>query len=330
MQPTDSTPKIAVTSSAVLSNKPQGRLQKQNFDSLVDQKGYPVIIQKAMTCPCASVGSQALPSCRNCGGSGWIWINPASTKAIMQSMNKNTKFKEWSKENLGTASVTTFDEVELGYMDKITVLNSESSYSQVIRPKVYTDDNILRSTLTYAPLSIEAIFRFDTATNALIGLTVPTDAVINGNIIEFHEDLKAIDGLTITIRYRHNQEYAVLDIPRSVISSESIHHDTKIEQQQKYPIHAVARLFHYTINETSIDGTYLHDNSFTPSCSEYTTCAINGYTIQVESYTQGEIDETTPKTGQIIFNLTTKLYQGWTGSEWFVFGQDLVWSDDQW
>ena len=45
--PTDNTPTILVTPNSVASGKPKGSLQKRNFDTLVEQKGYPVIIEKA-------------------------------------------------------------------------------------------------------------------------------------------------------------------------------------------------------------------------------------------------------------------------------------------
>jgi len=325
--PTDNTTQLAKTPTSVLRNKPKGSLQKRNFDTLVSQKGYPVVIEKALVCPCASVGSQALPECRNCGGSGWLWYNPVSTKAVVQSMNKDTKFKDWSKEDIGTASITTYQEVELGYMDKIRLTEGLTSYTEVVRPEIY-DDGTMRARLRYRPISVEAIFRFDTVTTALVSLTLPTDGSIGGNILTLDPSLNGITNLTITIRYQHNPVFVVLDLPRSIISSESLHHTTKKEDHYSFPVHAVARTMHYVINETSIDEAYLFDNSFTPTCSETVGLTLNGQTITINSYTQAEIDGLTPTVALIVFNSTKGVFEGWTGSEWDTLTSE--WATEQW
>ena len=325
--PTDNTIQISQTPASVLKNKPRGNLQKRNFDTLVHQKGYPVVIEKAISCPCATVANQPLPECRNCGGSGWFWINPVSTKAIIQSMNKDTKFKEWSKENVGTASITTFQEVELGYMDKIRLTEGLTSYSEIVKPILY-DDGTMRARLRYRPVSIEAMFRYDTSTTALTGLVIPTDVTLSGNILVIDSSLNGITNLTISIRYQHNPVFVVVDLPRSTIYSESLHHNTKAEDHFPFPVHAVARTLHYAVNETSIDTAYLFDNSFTPLCVNTTGLTLNGQTIVVSAYSQTEIDGLTPTVGLIVFNITTGRYQGWDGTEWDILG--TYWETAEW
>ena len=325
--PTDNTPLISKTPTSVLKNKPQGRFQKRNFDTLVEQKGYPVIIEKALVCPCATVSSQALPDCRNCGGSGWLWINPTSTKAIVQSMNKDTKFKDWSGEDVGTASVTLFQEIEVGYMDKIRLTEGLTSYTEILKPKLY-DDGVMRARLRYRPVSVEALFRFNTSSTKLTSLVIPTDLTITGNIVTIDPTLAAIPNLTITIRYQHNPIFIVLDIPRSVIYSESKHHDTKEEDHYSFPVNAVARTMHYVVNENSIDTNYLYDNSFVPSCVDTIGLTLNGQTIVVNAYIQTDIDGLTPTVGLIVFNITTGRYQGWDGTEWDELG--TYWESAEW
>ena len=325
--PTDNTPQISKTPSSVLTSKPSSRFQKRNFDTLVAQKGYPVIIEKAIECPCATVANQALVDCRNCGGSGWFWINPVSTKAIVQSMNKDTKFKEWSAEARGTASVTTYQEIEIGYMDKIRLTEGLSSYTEVVRPVLY-DDGIVRARLRYRPISIEALFRFDTSSTQLTTLTIPTDVTLSGNILTFDAALNGIVNLTVAIRYQHNPVFVVLDIPRSILYSKALHHETKDEDYLSFPIHAVAKTLHYVLDETSIDTAYLFDNSFTPVCVDTIGLTLNGQTIVVSAYSQADIDGLTPTVGLILFNITTGRYQGWDGTEWDELG--TYWESEQW
>lgn len=327
--PTDDTPRLAKTPSSVLSTKPQARLQKRNFDTLVDQKGYPIIIEKAIKCPCSTIGNQPRPTCRNCGGGGWLWVNPTQTKAIIQSMNKDTEYKEWSAENMGTASITTYHEVELGYMDKVTLREGSVSFSEVVKPKVY-DDGTLRAYLTYTPIKIEAIFRFDDSQVPLVGLSIPTDVTLQGNILVIDSSLNALQNLTISVRYQHNPVFAVLDIPRSTIASESLHHNTKAKDHYQFPVHAVGKVFHKMPNQTSVDGTYLFDNSFVPECAETISATVNGQAVIINVYDQGEIDGLNATTGLIVFNSTTGCFQGWDGTEWTEFSKGLFWTTENW
>lgn len=91
-----------------------------DFDALVDNKGYEVIWERAIPCPC-SKRVQHQSTCRNCGGSGWVFINPTRIKAVCQSLNKNTRYKDWSVEMLGTAAITVKSMFHLNFMDKIMI-----------------------------------------------------------------------------------------------------------------------------------------------------------------------------------------------------------------
>jgi len=102
-------------------------LDKSDFDALVWQKGYDVYVDKAMKCPCRNTpDSQALSNCRNCGGSGWIFFNRKETRMVLQSMNANNRYQEWSEEKLGTVRITSLNKEQLTYMDRITIKNGYS------------------------------------------------------------------------------------------------------------------------------------------------------------------------------------------------------------
>ena len=79
---------------------------KPSFEKLIYQKGLDVVWEQAIHCPCKDdeAANQGLSSCKNCGGTGWVFINPEETKMIIHSMNLNTRYKEWSMEKLGSKS----------------------------------------------------------------------------------------------------------------------------------------------------------------------------------------------------------------------------------
>ena len=89
-----------------LLNQPNSFFRKGDFEALIQMKGYDLELSKACKCPCMTAENHALPSCTNCNGYGWFFINPIMTRGLLSSINLNTKFKEWSEELLGTAALT--------------------------------------------------------------------------------------------------------------------------------------------------------------------------------------------------------------------------------
>lgn len=275
------TVEAAVTPSlTVLPDKPKGRLNKTNFDTLVHQKGYPIYIDKAMKCPCASEqAAQGLPGCRNCGGSGYIYYNRIETHAIIHSINLDTKFKEWSEDLIGTASLTTYHEIRLSYMDRIRLREGFVVYNELLRLKKYDDDE-WRCGVRYPPLEVETAFLFENHNQKLTLLERGVDFELVNNVFRvlssgIRAKIAALPSPTVSLRYTHRPEFVVIDIPRNTISSLSIYSRTETEQQLLYPVHAVVRVPHYVLDVTSNDGTYLFDNSYgesgcatgiTPSC----------------------------------------------------------------
>ena len=69
--------------------QPSVSFRNDDFAALIDSKGYTIIIEKAVRCPCEREMGQALVSCQNCYGSGYIFINPLKTKAIASGINRD-------------------------------------------------------------------------------------------------------------------------------------------------------------------------------------------------------------------------------------------------
>jgi len=125
-----------------VANQGRADFVKSKFDDLIYQKGYDVVHEKALRCPCVSKNANQQSNCKNCGGSSWIFFNPTQTKMVIHSMNLNTKYKEWSQENIGTASISSLAETETSFMDRITVIDGEAIFSEVLFLKQYIPDEV--------------------------------------------------------------------------------------------------------------------------------------------------------------------------------------------
>lgn len=231
---------------------------KSIFDQVVYEKGYKVYVDKAISCPCANLGdNQALSSCRNCGGSRYVYINRFSTQIVLQAMNIDTKFKEWSQEMIGTVKITTLNSDRLSLMDRIIVREAESITTEIIHGKRHADGFYRQKTI-YPLVSIEAAFIFNGETNKLIHAIEGVHFEIEDeNWIKF-KDPYNFDLVTMTLRYVHRPMYYVMDNTRNVMV-------TSVESEvnpASLPLHAIGRLAHYWLDQQKLNGEYLFNNNF--------------------------------------------------------------------
>ena len=257
-------------------------LRKNDFDTAVWQKGYDVYVDKAIKCPCAVESNNgALSSCKNCGGSGYVFINRYKTKLLLQSMNIDTKYKEWSQEKLGTVRITARTEDELSFMDRITMLTGLMSNTEIIHP--FTKNNQKKGRLMQPPVEIEEVFCFVDGSQGLRKLNYGTDVSVSGtdfsienNIITFSKEFLTWQHFSVTIRYKHYPTYHVIDLPRGVMETEALNKSNGRNEYTKMPIHAIGRLAHYVLDEQNLNEDFLLDNSYDVDC-------VNKSNIIIES-----------------------------------------------
>lgn len=240
-------------------------LIKSDFDALVWQKGYDVFLDKAIKCPCRNVpDAQGLSNCKNCGGSGWLFINRKKTRMVIQSMNIDTRYKEWSEEKLGTARITALNEEQLAYMDRITVATGMITTSQVLFFKKHSDGK-WRAMCIYPILELVDAFIFDKPEDPLIKAEKGQDfEIVNKNWIELSETHTQKEHPTISLRYRHNPMFHVVDLTRNVMTTKAIQKGKDIDTSM--PLSAVAKLAHYVLDEQNFNGDYLNDNDYSEGC----------------------------------------------------------------
>lgn len=252
---------------ANLIGLPNPEFEKNLFDAALWQKGYDCHVDKSIECPCRGGNeNKPLPSCQNCGGVGWVFINPIQTKVLITGVNRDTKYKQWSQELIGNVSVSLRDIEQSGFMDRITILNETAIFSEVrkIRQVEVTPLSFLNFIfLSYEVKNIEDIFVFKADNQKLIRLN-SEQWIVNPNnpySIVFTDDvLTQSSNLTVSVRYKHNVQYHILDIPH-VIRSSNITNGFGQLEKVRLPNQYMARLAHYVLRP-DFDGDGIIDNSY--------------------------------------------------------------------
>lgn len=234
------------------------------FENLIDQKGYNVIHEKALQCPCKGKGTNALSTCKNCGSCGWIFVNPYSTRMVLHSMNQDTQFKDWGQENLGTVHISVRNADRLCYMDRITLIDSTADFNEV-RHFRRSDDGVLFAYCSYHIKEVNYAGLFLSDSEPLKKLVENTDFTFDGNKIFLNSSYDAFwdeeNPFSITLRYVHQPQYHVIDLSRQVANSRIDILDKKA-QMVDLPLAAVGRRAHFVLDTENIGFTRLLNNSY--------------------------------------------------------------------
>lgn len=247
--------KITISNPPGLIGQPKVEFRNQDFDVAVHLKGYRVVHESAIQCPCKTQGSSHMPSCKNCGGVGWVFINATEKEMLISNINRNFKYAEWNRETIGTVQVTARMEDELGFMDRITIPLTDTLFSEVLYPKTY--GGVLLAFSAYNINSVVEIFKFEAATQKLKKLDI-SDYDVSGSRIILNPAL-SVTNLSITIRYKCSLQYHIIDLTHEQRRS---NYYTDTRNQMKLPVAAIARRAHYVLDPKNFDGDMLFDNSY--------------------------------------------------------------------
>lgn len=241
---------------------PRADFVKDDFDTLIEQKGKDVEIETALECPCKSPSTNQQSTCKNCGGSSWVFINPRKTRMVLSAINIVTDYKPWSEELRGTVNVTCRAEEELSYMDKIRDINGEAIFNEVLFLKKQGARVFCYTTYPVKEVLYSGLFINDIT--ALRRLELNVDYKIENNIFELlNLTLLGTDTATkntsFTIRYKHAPEFHVIEMKRETIQSFEWRGAEKLNN---LPISAIARRAHYQLKANNLLGDRLIDNSY--------------------------------------------------------------------
>jgi len=251
-------------SSAPITGYPAVYFDKSAFESLIWDKGYKVILYDAIQCPCKNTRSTNLSSCQNCLGLGWVYINPIETIGIITALNKDTKYKYWSPEIKGTIALTLRDTERLSFMDKVILKDKTSIMSEIQNVREVGSQKFIFA--SYPVNTISNIFIFNGSTNPLIRVTSLQYSISEDNpyVIKLNESIEFPEGFNgvISIDYKHNIQYNVVDIPHDIRTSTKINSGGKNEYQE-LPIQAICQKSAYITGDSpKYDGLGIQENSF--------------------------------------------------------------------
>ena len=239
--------------------QPDNKLfRKNDFDAVIFQKGYKIILEQSVACPCRGESGEARPTCQNCMGYGWIFINPTETMAILTSLNATTKYQQWSPELIGTINVTVRDIERLSFLDKITLKDRTSVMSEV-RP-VLENEGDRFIFCSYKVKKVNFLFVFSDDNNKLISLTSDDFEVMQSNNfvvkIKEHVVFPLNFNDVVSIDYEYNPSYVIVDIPHDIRASFNTNNKGQFEEII-LPVQGVARKSHIVLGEPS---NYLGNN----------------------------------------------------------------------
>jgi len=243
-------------------------LNQNDFDDALFAHGYDCHVEKALPCPCRDGATKsALSSCGNCNGVGWIFVEKKSTKLVIQSMNRMTKYQNWSEDDRGTISISGRGVDRLAFMDRITVLDLLSIYAEVAR--VRRLDNKLFAYTIYSPVTFTEVYLFEGDSKALTPLSLLTDYTIVENrlILADKYKNKNLKEMKLSLRYLHFPQYNVVDITREITANKGVldricdPNASLDEELAKLPLHVVGRKTHYVLDAPSVDGVSVFDNT---------------------------------------------------------------------
>lgn len=234
---------------------------RREFDAATYLKGLEVIIEKALRCPCHL--HHPLIDCENCFGTGWFYINPTKTHALITGINQNNQYKTWSEELLGTISVTVTDtdKPNLGFFDKITIKKEYSYFSENLVVRKGGLDLFVFT--TYKPTEVISIHRFVSSTEKLVQVTAFQQSTDNPYCTVLENNPNIQEGDVVSVYYKYELQFNVLDFPHIVRASWIKDKSTGQLVRTELPIQAIARQCHLIASEKpNFDGSgvILNDN----------------------------------------------------------------------
>ena len=246
-----------------LYGQPQVSFRPNDFDAVIWTHGYDIICEKAIRCPCQGNSDSPLPSCQNCHGSGYIYINPYRTKALITGLNRDTKFVQWAPELMGTASITVrdVDKDYISFFDRMTVEDEYATFTEMVVAREMVENEVAIFT-SYAPIEIDAVFIFKDSYSPLIKLepSVYQISGVNPYCIQFDQG-NVQPGVGVSVIYKHRVEYHIIDLPHEIRASLQSNKQTGSLEIIKMPIQVVGRRTHLIdIQRPNFDGSGIIHN----------------------------------------------------------------------
>lgn len=237
---------------------PRADFKIDDFENSIYQKGYEVVFEKALRCPCNY--QHPLLDCQNCLGTGYFFINPTKTIALLTSINQNNEYKNWTDELLGTVSITVRDvnKINVSYFDRMTIKNEFSYFSENLI--VREVDGQLFVFTTYKPIEVLSIHSFVSSKEKLNKIENNTIKEDNPYCIIINDE-RIIEGSVVSVYYKFELCYRIIDLPHIVRASWAKNKNTGRIEKIQLPIQAIGRLCHLiSLDKPNFDGSGIISN----------------------------------------------------------------------
>lgn len=251
----------STTYNGILANRAD--FKRHDFEQLIHEKGRRVIHEKVLQCGCKSRSTNQQSDCKNCGGSGWVFVNPIETRMILKGMKITPNYKSWSEELVGDLEVTASDTEELTVMDRITLPDGKAIYNEVLFFRSRTVSNVTTwfAFSSYNIKEVKYAGYFKGVDQPFQRLLPNTDFTFDGNIIILTNPaiVPVQDEISITLRYVHPPQYLMIDMKRESMESWEVNNGEKLIN---LPISGTARRQHYILNASNLNGDNILSNNY--------------------------------------------------------------------
>ena len=121
-------------------------LYVQEIYNLVESRGVLAIWEKATLCSCqAETGQDNMPdyTCPACLGKGYFYFDPQQVNVTFTNVEGRRDQTPIGLLDVGTALVTANPQYKIGFRDRLTFIDSETSYSEVKTYQGHPDGELL-------------------------------------------------------------------------------------------------------------------------------------------------------------------------------------------
>lgn len=269
------TPKRIISKTPADVGNPQANWDRKKFDDTIFDKGYKCYIERAMKCPCSheDTHGQANSDCNNCLGTGWFFIERVESVLLCTAMSNRSRVEQWSETNSGIVNITARAQDKLGFMDKVTLIELESWFTQVVSlSRSLSQPTKMFSFLIYNPIRAFDVFLFIDSQTPLVPIDDSKYVVQDNKIVldyDFVQQFGQKERPRLSIRYTHNPTYHIIDINRDLIKQKSGVNCNGEQEQENFPLNCVGRRAHYMMDNPNYNGDGVFDNTNYDKVNKY-------------------------------------------------------------
>jgi len=130
---------------------PLGSFDPTLFSKMIQGLGLKFRWSRAVECPCRMDGTDTFdPSCAECGGDGWWYVNPVESDKRYQSPSKDyvevsctfsqanlkpSMFETFGQFTFGDAIMTFQDEMRVAFRDRFVGIDQEMAWTELLTSK---------------------------------------------------------------------------------------------------------------------------------------------------------------------------------------------------